>query len=192
MAIYLAYGRFRFVHRCELFRFKKRDYFTQCACAVISLVENRNRFFHHTTLTGFGYAIFVFFFSRFIVAIGENYLNSLYILTRIQNILTFNCCSMHLIWLSCCCSCDVLFIVRCWMGFCRLWMHFDNFNWCYCQKKNPAPTKTTTKYVTTRSKFKWKTKRGRKKLLKASMRGKMPKLLMLMPLVFFVVVVKCV
>lgn len=92
---------------------KDGDYFTQCACAVISLVENRNRFFHHTTLTGFGYAIFVFFFSRFIVAIGENYLNSLYILTRIQNILTFNCCSMHLIWLSCCCSCDVLFIVRC-------------------------------------------------------------------------------
>lgn len=83
---------------------------------------------------------------------------------------------MHLIWLSCCCSCDVLFIVRCWMRFCRLWMHFDNFNWCCCQKKkNSAPTKTTRKYVTTRLKFKWKIKRGRKKLLKASMRGKIAK-----------------
>lgn len=60
------------------------------------------------------------------------------------------------------------------------------------KKKNSAPTKTTRKYVTTRLKFKWKIKRGRKKLLKASMRGKIAKTADADAARFFVVVVKCV
>lgn len=121
----------------------------------------------------------------FIVAIGENYLNSLHILTRFQNILTFNC---HLLWL-CIFGDGVVAVVL--VGFFFFSSRISvakiqlNGRLCRCEcisiilidvgvvimvVASTTEGKKNHSYALRSHFLKWNFAQGRKKLLKASMR----------------------